>query len=258
MHIIPVIDLLNGQVVHAQRGQRNAYAPLISPLSANAHPENVVSALLSLAPFRQLYIADLNAIQQQAPQWALLCTLIQRFPPLQWWIDSGLSSLPALEEANAALTAQGMALSCSQGLNLPPTVRWVLGSETFLGAVNLQTAAPNCVLSLDFGPEGFRGDPLWLSTPHWWPNTVVVMSLSQVGAHEGPDVAQLGSICTAAYTAQVVAAGGRRQVFAAGGVRHADDVKVLRKLGVTGALVATALHQGTLHIHPITAEPIIE
>ena len=250
MRIIPVIDLLNGQVVHAQRGQRNAYRPLMSPLSANPCPESVVSALRSLAPFGQLYIADLNAIQQQAPQWSLLCTLTQRFPHVQWWIDSGLSSLQALVEADAALTAQSLALSCRQGLSPPPTVRWVLGSETFLNAVNLQTAAPNCVLSLDFGLEGFRGDPLWLSSPHWWPNTVIVMSLSQVGAQEGPDVAQLSRICAAANAPQ--------QLFAAGGVRHADDVKVLRALGVTGALVATALHQGTLHIHPITAEPIIE
>jgi len=250
MRIIPVIDLLNGQVVHAQRGQRNAYGPLMSPLSTNSHPESVVGALLSLAPFGQLYIADLNAIQQQAPQWSLLCTLTQRFPHVQWWIDSGLSSLQALVEADAALTAQSLALSCRQGLSPPPTVRWVLGSETFLNAVNLQTAAPNCVLSLDFGLEGFRGDPLWLSSPHWWPNTVIVMSLSQVGAQEGPNVVQLGSICAAAYAPQ--------QIFAAGGVRHADDVKVLRALGVTGALVATALHQGTLRIHPITAEAVTE
>jgi phosphoribosylformimino-5-aminoimidazole carboxamide ribotide isomerase len=257
MKIIPVIDLLNGQVVHAQRGQRNAYAPLVSPLCADARPESVVSGLLSLAPFRQLYIADLNAIQQQAPQWALLCTLIQRFPHIQWWVDSGLSSLQALEEARAALMAQTIAAHTTQGVALShplepnplSVVRWVLGSETFLSALDLPAVAPDCVLSLDFGPEGFRGDPRWLTTPHWWPNTVVVMSLARVGAQEGPDVAQLRSICAAANTSQV---------FAAGGVRHADDVKLLCALGVTGALVATALHQGGLRIHPLTAEPVIE
>ena len=64
MQVIPVIDLLNGEVVHAKKGLRQTYQPMQSPLCPSSDPLTVVSELLALHPFKQLYIADLNAIQK--------------------------------------------------------------------------------------------------------------------------------------------------------------------------------------------------
>jgi phosphoribosylformimino-5-aminoimidazole carboxamide ribotide isomerase len=63
--LIPVVDLLNGEVVHARKGQRSHYLPLQSSLCQGTQPETVVGALLDLYPFRTLYIADLDAIQRR-------------------------------------------------------------------------------------------------------------------------------------------------------------------------------------------------
>ncbi|MEW8382346.1 MAG: nickel transporter, partial [Candidatus Thiodiazotropha taylori] len=62
MKLIPVIDLMNGIVVRAIRGQRQSYLPSSTPLCQSSQPEAVISALLSLYPFDTLYIADLDAI----------------------------------------------------------------------------------------------------------------------------------------------------------------------------------------------------
>ena len=67
MDVIPVIDIKNGQVVHAQGGRRDSYRPIRTPLSPTSAPADVAAGLLRLAPFRNLYIADLDAIEGRRP-----------------------------------------------------------------------------------------------------------------------------------------------------------------------------------------------
>ena len=93
MQIIPVIDLLNGAVVHAQQGQRHTYQPIKSLLTHSSKPLDIVAALLNVYPFSQLYIADLNAIQQSGDNFNVIRTIAQKFPQLKLWIDAGIHSL---------------------------------------------------------------------------------------------------------------------------------------------------------------------
>ncbi len=63
------------------------------------------------------------------------------------------------------------------------------------------------------------------------------MTLARVGAADGPDLDALRAIQAKAPAARV---------HAAGGVRGPDDLHALRRAGIAGALVASALHDGTL------------
>ena len=40
MKLIPVIDLKAGEVVHARRGDRDNYRPIVSPLCRGSRPED--------------------------------------------------------------------------------------------------------------------------------------------------------------------------------------------------------------------------
>ena len=60
--IVPVLDLKGGEVVHARAGERERYLPIRSRLAAGSAPAAVVDGLLSVAPFRRIYIADLDAL----------------------------------------------------------------------------------------------------------------------------------------------------------------------------------------------------
>ena len=62
MNIIPVIDIRDGIVVHARGGERANYQPLKSLLTQSVKLEQVIDDLLAWYPFKQLYIADLDAI----------------------------------------------------------------------------------------------------------------------------------------------------------------------------------------------------
>ena len=70
------------------------------------------------------------------------------------------------------------------------------------------------------------------------------MTLARVGAGEGPDLQRL---------AELRARAPDREVFAAGGVRGVDDLAQLREADVAGALIATALHTGTVSAQQLAA-----
>ena len=132
-------------------------------------------------------------------------------------------------------------------IEAPPAhqrVRPVIGSETLLAAGACQSMLGgrplnrSGILSLDFHGLTFMGPPELLAYPSMWPGAVIVMTLANVGRGDGPDLKRVASVA--------LMAGPSRRVFAAGGVRHMDDIRALRDAGAAGVLVATALHQGKI------------
>ncbi len=216
MRLIPVIDIRGGEAVAASGGDRASYRPLHTPLVGSADPVAVAEALHALYPFPTLYVADLDGIEGRGADIAMQRRVVDAWPGREVWIDDGERSIDPL------LRRQ----------------RRVIGSES-LKSIEEYTAAreradPDAPLSLDFRGDAFLGPPALLSNPDLWPRRVIVMTLARVGRGAGPELARLASI---------VARAGAREVFAAGGVRNADDLCALRDIAVAGALVSSALHQ---------------
>ncbi len=221
--LIPVIDLMGGLVVHAHAGERERYRPLEHSLVAgSADPAAVVDGLLALHPFRSLYIADLDAIRKQGDHKALIFRLRQSFPALRLWVDAGFAGECGCRRFLAA------------GLG-----DLVLGSESQsdLRLLDLFGDDPRLVLSLDFQGERRLGAHALFAEPERWPERVIAMTLARVGGGGGPDLQRLRELRAVAPD---------RRLYAAGGVRDLGDLLDLAKLGCTGALVASALHDGRL------------
>jgi phosphoribosylformimino-5-aminoimidazole carboxamide ribotide isomerase len=115
----------------------------------------------------------------------------------------------------------------------------VLGSETQtdISTVCRFSGDHRFVLSLDFRAGAFQGPSTLLMHVGCWPARVIVMTLDRVGSQSGPDLERLLAVKAAAKD---------RAIYAAGGVRGADDLASLRNAGITGALVASALHNGQI------------
>ncbi len=216
MELIPVIDLKAGLAVHAQKGLRHLYRPSATFGDGRGTPVSVVEAYLALAPFRTLYVADLDALSGLPPQWDLIQSLAENFPELRFWIDAGGKSLP--RESTERLTRIVGSESLPQGLKQP--------------------LSQDDILSLDYRGDQFLGAKELLDAPEQWPERIILMSLSCVGASEGPDWNRLRWL-REKYP--------DRRLFAAGGIRHEEDLKQLSDLKVAGALIATALHRGALN-----------
>lgn len=222
MEVVPVIDLKGGVVVHARQGQRDSYRPIETPLSRSPAPADVVAGLLRLYPFPRLYIADLDAIEGRGAHDSALAVLTQRFPNLELWVDNGIGDVAGA--TNWLARAQG---------------RLVLGSESQRDRELLRGMAgqERIVLSLDFRGDAFQGPQEILENAALWPSRVIAMTLAQVGAGQGPDLARVRAIIGRAES---------RQVYAAGGVRTAADLQALKQARAAGVLVATALHAGAI------------
>ncbi|WP_246722983.1 MULTISPECIES: HisA/HisF-related TIM barrel protein [Aureimonas] len=216
MRIVPVLDLMGGVVVHGRGGRREAYAPIRTPLGCADDAPDLAAGLVRAAGADTLYVADLDAIMGGALQRDLLARIGMRVPGVDIWVDGGFG-------------APGHAA------RLPDGMRPVFGTESLApAAVELPSEA---VLSLDFSAVGFLGGPSWLTACRSWPTRVICMTMAAVGSGAGPQIDTIRAVLDRAEG---------RDVYAAGGVRHADDLETLARQGCAGALVATALHDGRI------------
>lgn len=226
MQIIPVIDLMQGQVVHAKFGQRSTYAPISSDLCTTSAAHDVVAALVKLYRFHVIYIADIDAIENTGNHHDLIETLRNSFPELTFWVDSGIRNV------NARILYQ-------------KKIRAVIGSENMptLQAYKAVSYAYESrhVLSIDARNELQLGASELHDTGRFWPDDIICMSLNTVGSSAGPDLTRLNKL-------QQLNAGRKTPagLYAAGGIRDLMDLQILKKMGIKGALMATALHNGSL------------
>jgi phosphoribosylformimino-5-aminoimidazole carboxamide ribotide isomerase len=222
MEVIPVIDVKDGAVVHARMGRRDRYRPIETPLSSTSDPIDVARGLLSIYPFKTVYIADLDAIERVGDNDAALSQLKTEFPDLTLWVDNGIADWASAKHWLA--TGFG---------NL------VLGSEAQNDEALVLSLSRDdrIILSLDFRGDAFAGPEALLNGAGAWPNRIIAMTLARVGSATGPDWNRLSAIkrCSA-----------ERLIYAAGGVRDADDLAALARNGIAGALVASCLHNGKL------------
>lgn len=216
---------MHGQVVQAIQGQRQHYRPIQSQLTDSHALIDIVAAILQVYPFDCLYIADLNAItgQETLPNHLpLIEQAMAEFPQLNWWIDAGFQHASQLMPWQSA------------------SITPILASESMPDAqtyAQMRQTCPNSLLSLDFFQDGFHGPNELLSSPQQWSQPTIIMSLPKVGANLGPDHTQLTTL---------KAQHPQQALYAAGGVRHAQDIATLSHAGATGVLIASALHQKQL------------
>lgn len=231
MNLIPVIDLMRGEVVRAVRGDRRAYQPIASQLCAGSDPVQLARVLCGHCATHTLYVADLDALMGEKVQIGVLRALLRELPQLTLWLDAGLSGA----DSAAALRS---ALGSDAGRMVP-----VFGSESIASRAELEAcfaseaAKRDSVLSLD-RRDGQKLDAAgcWES-PALWPGRVIVMTLERVGANAGPDLETLAEVQRSAPGAFIVGAGG---------IRDAADLTRADAAGAGAWLVASALHDGRL------------
>jgi phosphoribosylformimino-5-aminoimidazole carboxamide ribotide isomerase len=208
--------------VHARMGQRGQYRPIRTPLSPTSNPVDVARGLLSVYPFSSFYIADLDAIAGAGNNDTALADLTAEFPNSAFWVDNGIADRASAERWLDARLGH-----------------LVLGSETQKDETVLRRLCKDdrIVLSLDYRGDDFVGPAALLSDVDVWPSRVIAMTLARVGSGMGPDWERLEATKNA---------GRGRRIYAAGGVRDADDLAALADRGLAGALVASCLHNGRL------------
>ena len=84
--IIPVIDLMIGQVVLARDGNREQYQPIHTKLTHQSDPVAVARALFGQTGCDCLYVADLDSFEGAKPNWKIYRQLLEL--GFQLWVDA--------------------------------------------------------------------------------------------------------------------------------------------------------------------------
>ena len=232
MRIIPVIDLLKGEVVQAIRGDRANYRPVQSVLARDARPLSVALALQDATGSDELYIADLDAIMGGEPQWNVVGQIAGR-------VTAKLSVDAAIADAARALKAieagAERAIVCSetlQDLDASRAIRSELPTERLIFSLDVAGGRVRSRCPALHGADPLAA--LELMVREGW-SQFILLTLDLVGAGGGPDWSLLKE------------AGSRFpeiSLIAGGGVRSVRDLQQLASLNISGVLIATSLHHG--------------
>ena len=232
MLIIPVIDLYRGIVVHAIEGNRKEYKAIDSKLCSSASPLDVISAYLKVFNFKSIYIADLDALEQQNDHIEIIESICSKHPELEVWLDTG-SLLIERYLKNTKLQ----------------NFRLILSSESLSSVASFSTLLSkypqhNFILSLDYKADKLLGSQELLQYKQQWPKDVIVLNLNNVGAKRGyqfPTELNQDEL-TSCFN-----------IYYGGGIRDFNDIKKLNSHGLAGVLVSTALHNQAITGENISA-----
>jgi phosphoribosylformimino-5-aminoimidazole carboxamide ribotide isomerase len=239
--VIPVIDLKCGVAVHAVRGDRERYRPLRSRIAEGSDPVLISRAARERFGLDEVYVADLDAIGGGPGSSDVVAALAREGRVM---VDAG------------AVTATDVARLLELGV-----ARVVIGTESLPGAEafrRLRAELPDAplVLSLDLrrgrllSPDpdlgGIAAVDALARLAEAGAREAIVLDLMRVGSGEGPDVTLLGELHARFPDVELLAGGG---------VRNAADLRALAGAGSSGALLATALHDGAIGAEELHALP---
>jgi phosphoribosylformimino-5-aminoimidazole carboxamide ribotide isomerase len=223
VRVVGVIDLRGGQAVHARAGQRDRYATLGDAVE-------LARTYVDRHGLRELYVADLDAIVGGPTQGAAITAVAAAGASV--WLDAAVSSVDRARHV-LGLGATHVVV----GLETLPS--WNALQEICEGVGGQHTA-----FSLDLRdgtPLGIaREEPVNdVSTraADAGVNAIIVLDFARVGMRTGLDLQLIARVRDAAPNVTLLVGGG---------VRGADDLARLADAGCDGALVATALQDGSL------------
>ncbi|MFT3879307.1 MAG: HisA/HisF-related TIM barrel protein [Gemmatales bacterium] len=231
--VLPVLDLMQGQVVHAVAGRRSQYQPLTSKWCEHAHdPLKLTRALHQRFGFIDYYLADLDALEGKESQQLSMARLVEQ--GCQLWLDAGFQSVK---------TAQNY---LAHGLKRLIVAGETLSSVSMLRQMTETIFADQLVFSLDLSRGKLRSSPGVFPSDE--PLEVVdcvietgfrqfiVLDTADVGVSQGPS--------TVALCRQIQQRHPGCTIISGGGVRNRADIQTLENAGVERVLVSTWLHQG--------------
>jgi phosphoribosylformimino-5-aminoimidazole carboxamide ribotide isomerase len=232
MKIIPVLDVLGGQVVHGVGGRRADYCPIKSRLTDSTRPAEVAHALYRHFGFTEFYVADLDAVAGRAPAFSTYAAL--QASGFRLWVDAGVVNADrALSLAASGVARIIAALETLAGPHALAEICRALPAQTIF-SLDLRSGQP---LSANSSWQGEAWSVLEQAIEAG-AVCVLILDLTRVGMRAGTGTEELCARLAATYPHVEIVAGG--------GIRNEADLKRLERVGVAAALMATALHDGSV------------
>jgi phosphoribosylformimino-5-aminoimidazole carboxamide ribotide isomerase len=232
LRLIPVIDLQGGLAVRGVGGRRDEYRPVVSWLTSKSQPSQLAQALVQNYRPREIYLADLDAIAGEAPAWPLYSEI--QGTGVELWVDAGIRDIQrARELADAGIAGIVCGLETLPGPELLGEAIAAFGPQRVIFSLDLKNGRP-LGKPRAWYIAGGEAMGVIAQAHELGVRRIIVLDLARVGEGKGAGTLDL---CRkiADHFPQV-------EIIAGGGVRGPEDLSEMRAAGISGALVASALH----------------
>lgn len=228
--IVFVLDIYNCTVVHAQGGNRQNYQP-IHKSSVLCNTSKPIEVIDTINP-KEVYIADLNILQGIGEHDTNFNDIRAVSQKVRTMLDPGISSLSDIGDT---LSLASSVILGTETASLDTISR---AASEFPGRVNVSIDIKNSrILTRD---PNMPNDPIEVigMLNNMDIRDIIILDMDRVGTSSGVDAQFLSTI----------AASSNHDVLLGGGVKDMSDIESLKSIGLKGALVATALHNGKIPI----------
>jgi len=247
--VIPVLDLMIGQIVLAKAGNRDEYRPVETPLTFSSRPLDVAKAIFNQTGCDWLYLADIDSFSGANPNWSVYNELLNHGFGL--WVDANWLMGDRFKQI-------------AEKIQKPDRLRIILSSETMTSLDQFTTLKElieidiEPIFSLDQKAGQTITQPGELSglTPlelvqHAYDQGVrklIVLDLESVGTMKGACIDDGVGPLIQEIKSQLA----DMTLISGGGIREASDIQALLEAGCHHVLVASAIHQRKLTPDDIT------
>ncbi len=236
--IIPVIDILNSEVVHAVKGKRTEYCPLRSKLFDTTKPYDIITILSEKYGFNDIYIADLDSIVRKKPNISLISRIIEELD-VNLILDPGIIDVKDLH-----LYKQLKLKSLILGLETIKTFKVIENALKIFeqNKIILSIDMYNGKLISNIN-EIKNKNPLEVieKIEKLGINNYILLDLHRVGQKKGSN-SQLYFDIRQKYDGNFIVGGG---------IKDLNEIKIFQREKFAGVIIATALYDGSINIEEL-------
>lgn len=238
--VIPVLDLMIGQIVLASGGKRDSYQPVNSKLCRSSRPLNVAQSIHAQTGCETIYLADIDSFAGAEPNWKVYQELLDHGCRL--WVDAAWLQADRLSQLKQKLP------NC-EGLKVIVSTESLDSLDQLHQVEQIREAGVEPIFSLDQHCDSIitRNENLKQLTPLEWIHhayqfgfrELILLDLAGVGTMRG-FIDQSPQAC---LIQEIRAELPQTRIISGGGVRSPDDVAQMLTCGCSHVLVASAIHQ---------------
>lgn len=239
---VGVLDLLGGRVVRAIGGKRSHYQPWCPANLNTSDPLAIAESFRIRHGINTLYVADLDALAGRPPAFTVIKRLVSA--GFHVTLDCGPRTTGQLDQAFHT-GVETVVIPLETGPTWPRLQDWcedfdvnrlAFGLDLFAGVPLAPLPHPENARETHPPADDIRAFSNALATLNL--RKIIVLDLHTVGRQSGPTTLPL---CHDMHLSQPTL-----QIWTGGGFRNQQDIDRAAASGVTGVLLATALHEETL------------
>jgi len=236
--VIPVIDLLYSEAVHAIKGDRSNYKPLESKYFNTTNPYDIIEFLNQNFDFKEFYIADLDSIMRKKPNLNLILELLENLP-IEIMLDPGIiDDLDLRSYHRLKLSHLIIGLETINNLKVIENAINMFGNDNIILSIDMynEKVISNIKELKNLNPIEIMKKIVNLNVSNY-----ILLDLYKVGRKLG-DISQIYLEIREKFDGNFIVGGG---------IRDFNEIMIYKDNNFSGVIIATALYDGTINMEKI-------